>query len=117
VKTKEFKLARLVVLIGFSVLIASCSSSIATQQTQSNLESGTKWHTPTNMVYMDVFLMDKQTGQEIEAARFEAGGGMGGNLENCKKTAIEEAKKRHLQDWDYYCCGVTRDNPCVTKVK
>lgn len=73
---------------------------------------------PRNMIYMDVYLIDKDTGKEIETERFEAGWGMGAqNLSNCKRTAGEEAKKRHLQNWDYYCCTVTSDNPCVTKVR
>ena len=107
----------LAVLIAFSAILVSCSSAVPTRKTQTELVSGARWQTPTNMLYMDVFLQDQQTGKDMDVARFEAGGGMGGNLENCKKTATEEAEKRGLQSWDYYCCTVTRDNPCVSKVK
>lgn len=97
---------KIIGLVIFSLLFASVHALAARDEI------------PGNMLYMDVYLINKDTGQEIETARFEARRGMGAqNLSNCKKTAKEEAKKMRLENWDYYCCTVTADNPCASKVK
>jgi hypothetical protein len=69
---------------------------------------------PRNMIFMDVYIKNKATGEEISPARFDAGDR---SLSECRKTAKEEAQKRYWSDWDYYCCTGTDENPCVTKVK
>ncbi len=73
---------------------------------------------PGDTLALDVFLKDKSTNEEIEVGRVEAGWGyQRASLDNCKETAKEEAKKRRINDWDYYCCTVTKENACVTKIK
>lgn len=69
---------------------------------------------PRNMIFMDVYIKNNKTGEEISPARFDAGDR---SLSECRQTAKEEAGKMHWSDWDYYCCTGTDKNPCVTKVK
>ena len=73
---------------------------------------------PGDTMALDVFLKDQSTKEEISAGRVEAGWGyQRASLDSCKQTAKEEAKKRRIDDWDYYCCTVTKENACVTKIK
>ena len=73
---------------------------------------------PRNMIFMDVYLKNKDTGEEISPARFPAGhGAYNRSLEECRQTAKDEAKKLRWTNWDYNCCTGTDNNACVTKVK
>ena len=77
-------------------------------------------HFPWETKALDAFLIDKSTGETIDAGRVSEVGGPGHRRAatvECKGMAADEAKKRRIDDWDYYCCTVTDTSNCATKVK
>jgi len=69
---------------------------------------------------LDAFLIDKSTGETIDAGRVSEVGGPGHRKAatvECKGMAADEAKKRRIYDWDYYCCTVTDTSDCASKVQ
>jgi len=77
---------------------------------------------PWDAIALDVVLIDKNTGQAIDAGRVpDVGEQLPGHMKaataECEKMAGDEAKKRKISDWDYYCCTVTSTNACSTKQK
>lgn len=74
---------------------------------------------PRETKALDVFLKDNNSGETMNVGRVGEVGGPGhrkaATLE-CKEIAGDEAKKRRLGDWDYYCCTVTDTSDCASKV-
>ena len=106
----------------FCLLLAGCVSET---NNVSPKDTGTRYpgsndHFPWETKALDAFLIDKSTGQVIDAGRVAEVGGPGHRKAatvECKGLAEDEAKKRRIDDWDYYCCTVTDKSDCATKVK
>ena len=82
--------------------------------------SGSNDHFPWETKALDAFVIDKSTGETFDAGRVSEVGGPGHRKAatvECKGMAEDEAKKRRIDDWDYYCCTVTDKSDCATKVK
>jgi hypothetical protein len=111
-----------ILAIFFCLALAGCATepSNAGPQNAGPSSSGSNDHFPWETKALDAFLVDKSTGEAIDVGRVEEIGGPGHRRAatvECKGLAADEAKKRRIDDWDYYCCTVTDKSDCATKVK
>lgn len=73
---------------------------------------------PFALTGFDSWVYNDETDQEFYAGRAEASYlSRKEGLDSCQRAAYIEARRRHLDDWSYVCCTVTRSSDCVTKVR
>jgi len=111
-----------ILAVFFCLFFAGCvtGSSDAGPKDVGPNYSGSNDHFPLDTRALDAFLIDKTTGETFDAGRVPYAGGPGHRKDatvECKEMATDEAKKRRIYDWDYYCCTVTAASDCATKVK
>ena len=111
-----------ILAVFFCLALAGCATepnnAAPTNAGASN--SGSNDHFPWETKALDAFVIDKSTGETFDAGRVSEVGGPGPRKAatvECKGMASDEAKKRRIYDWDYYCCTITDKSDCVTKVK
>ena len=107
-----------IVAVFFCLALAGCVAD--PNFTGSSSSAGISDHFPVETKALDAYLIDKSTGQKIDAGRVAEVGGPGHRKAatvECKEMAADEAKKRRIEDWDYYCCTVTDTSDCASKVQ